>query len=65
MLVQSRPSFSLPDDHVILVDHVPQGSVLDGKAVAYDDAGSAFKAVETQVKQFQKGLNIHLMILLL
>lgn len=35
-----------PNDHVISVDDFSQGSVFQGKAVAYDDAGSAFKAVD-------------------
>lgn len=36
----------LPNDHVIFVDGVPQGAVFVGKAVANDDAGSAFKAAD-------------------
>lgn len=35
-----------PNDHVISVDDSSQGSVFQGKAVAHDDAGSAFKAVD-------------------
>lgn len=40
----------LPNDYIIFVDSVPQGAVFDGKAVAYDDTGSAFKAVDKSNK---------------
>lgn len=36
----------LPNDHIIFVDYVSQGAVFIGKAVAYDDTGSAFKSVD-------------------
>lgn len=36
----------LPNDYIIFVDYVSQGAVFNGKAVAYDDTGSAFKAVD-------------------
>lgn len=40
----------LPNDHVIFVDDASQGAVFNGKAVAYDDTGSAFMAVERNTK---------------
>lgn len=36
----------LPNDYIIFVDYFSQGAVFNGKAVAYDDTGSAFKAVD-------------------
>lgn len=38
--------FFLPNDHVVFVDDASQGTVFNGKAIAYDYTGSAFKAVE-------------------
>ena len=42
-----RSPLCLPNDHIIFVDDASQGAVFDGKAVAYDYTGSAFKPVET------------------
>lgn len=32
-----------PNDHIIFVDDASQGAIFNGKAVAYDDTGPAFK----------------------
>ena len=47
----SQDCLCLPNDHVMLVDHTPQRSVYNGKPIPDDDTGSAFQAVEAQVKQ--------------
>lgn len=39
----------VPNDHIIFVDDASQGAVFNGKAISYDDAGSAFKAVDKNI----------------
>lgn len=44
-----RSPLCLPNDHVVFVDDASQGAVFNGKAIAYDYTGSAFKAVEKNI----------------
>lgn len=39
----------VPNDHIICVDDASQGAVFNSKAISYDDAGSAFKAVDKNI----------------